>query len=64
MHEYSHIDKIISGGQTGVDIAGGWAAVKLGIDCTLTLPKGFKQRHEGGIDVMHTREEIMEQITE
>lgn len=62
-HLHYPISKIISGGQTGVDIAGGWAAVKLGIDCMLTLPKGFVQRHEEGIDVTHTREEIMAQIT-
>lgn len=63
VHQHHPISKIISGGQTGVDIAGGWAAVKLGIDCTLTLPKGYLQRHEDGKDVTHTREEIMEQIT-
>lgn len=56
------IDRIISGGQTGVDIAGGWAAVKLGIPCTLTLPKGFIQRHEDGKDVCHTQAEILAQI--
>jgi hypothetical protein len=60
--EHMVLGKIISGGQTGVDIAGGWAAVKLGIDCTLTLPEGFKQRHEDGIDVCHTREEILAQL--
>lgn len=62
VHKFWKIDKIISGGQTGVDIAGGWAGVKLGIDVELLLPKGFKQRHEDGIDVTHTREEIMEQL--
>lgn len=62
VHAHHPISKIISGGQTGVDIAGGWAAVKLGIPCTLTLPEGFKQRHEDGIDVCHTREEILAQL--
>lgn len=62
LHEHHHLGKIISGGQTGVDIAGGWAAAKLGIDCTLTLPKGFIQRREDGKDVTHTREEIMWQL--
>lgn len=62
VHEYFHIDRIISGGQTGVDIAGGWSAVKLGIPCKLTLPKGFLQRHEDGKDRTHTREEIAAQI--
>lgn len=63
VHKHCPLTKVISGGQTGVDIAGGWAAVKLGIDCTLTLPKSFLQRHEDGKDVAHTREEIMEQLT-
>lgn len=62
VHSATPITKIVSGGQTGVDIAGGWAGVKLGIDVELLLPKGFKQRHEDGIDVTHTREEIMEQL--
>jgi hypothetical protein len=62
VHEDILITKIVSGGQTGVDIAGGWAGVKLGIDVELLLPKGFKQRHEDGVDVLHTREEIMEQL--
>lgn len=62
VNEHHPISKIVSGGQTGVDIAGGWAGVKLGIDVELLLPKGFKQRHEDGVDVNHTREEIMEQI--
>ena len=63
VHKHHPISKIISGGQTGVDIAGGWAAVKLGIPCRLTLPKGFLQRHEDGKDVCHAREEILAQIT-
>lgn len=63
VYEFFHIDMIVSGGQTGVDIAGGWAAVKLGIPCTLTLPKGFLQRHEDGKDVCHTQAEILAQIT-
>jgi hypothetical protein len=62
VHKHYPISKIISGGQTGVDISGGWAAVKLGVDCTITLPKGFLQRHEDGKDVTHTREEILAQL--
>lgn len=62
VHQHKPIGKIVSGGQTGVDIAGGWAGVKLGIDVELLLPKGFKQHHEDGIDLCHTREEIMEQL--
>jgi hypothetical protein len=56
------LEKVISGGQTGADIAGGIAAHKLGIDTELTFPKGFRQRDEDGIDRDHTREEILAQI--
>lgn len=54
--------KIISGGQTGADIAGAWAGHKLGIPVCVTLPKGLIQRHEDGVDREHTYEEIMKQI--
>lgn len=57
------VAKIISGGQTGVDLAGGYAGWKLGIDTVLTLPKGFKQRHEDGVDRDHTYEDIWYQVT-
>lgn len=64
IHRYIGIDKIVSGGQTGVDLAGGVAGYRLGIDTTMLLPKGFKQRHEDGVDVDHTHDEIMKQILE
>lgn len=49
------ITSIRSGGQTGVDLAGGVAGHALGIDTTMLFPKGFKQRHENGIDIDHCR---------
>lgn len=51
VHTHWPIEKIVSGGQTGTDIAGAVVAVKLGIDCELTYPKGFKMRFEDGKDV-------------
>lgn len=57
-----HITQIVSGGQTGVDLAGGVAGVALGIPVVLTLPKGFRQRHEDGVDVDHTMEEVIMQV--
>lgn len=60
--EYFPIRAIRSGGQTGTDIAGGVAGVALGIPTTLLLPKGFKQRHEDGVDIEHTEDEIREQV--
>lgn len=62
VHKHFYLEEIRSGGQTGVDLAGGVAGVALGIPTTLLLPKGFKQRHEDGIDVCHTEEEIREQV--
>jgi hypothetical protein len=62
VHEFYPIKKIISGGQTGVDLAGGVAGVALGIDVEMTLPGGFRQRHEDGVDVNHTEAEIREQV--
>jgi hypothetical protein len=62
VHLYYPISKIISGGQTGVDIAGARAGHKLGIPVCVTLPKGLIQRHEDGVDREHTYEEIMKQI--
>lgn len=56
------IKKIVSGGQSGADLAGLVAAAKLGIDCTGTWPKGFKMRFEDGIDRNHTYDEIVEII--
>lgn len=50
VHRYYPIEQIISGGQTGMDIAGGVVAEILGIPCTMTYPNGFKIRDFNGID--------------
>lgn len=62
VHATRRIGKIISGGQTGVDIAGIVAARKLGIDFEATFPKGYRQRDENGKDSQHTFDEIVAQI--
>lgn len=59
---YRPFEMIVSGGQTGVDIAGGVAGLCMGVDVELTLPKGFKQRHEDKADRDHTEIEIIEQL--
>lgn len=64
VHTYIPIGKIVSGGQTGIDLAGGVAGAALGIDVVMTLPKGFVQRHEDMKDVQHTEAEIMQQVTD
>jgi len=56
------LKEIVSGGQTGADLAGVTAAVALGIDAEARLPKGFIQRSLDNQDRTHTREEIIQQI--
>lgn len=62
VHEHYPIGKIVSGGQTGVDIAAAMSAYKLGIDMEITFPKGYRQRNEEGEEVYSTLDEIIEQI--
>ena len=64
VHQYWKIDEVVSGGQTGVDIAGIIAATALGIKATATLPKGFIQRADDKVDRQHTREQIEERVLE
>lgn len=64
VHHSWPLEKIISGGQTGADIAGIIAAYRLGIPAEATLPGGYRQRDEDGEDRDHTREEIIAQVIE
>lgn len=62
LNENHRIEKVYTGGQTGVDLAGAVSAYLLGIDVVMTLPKGYKQRFEDGIDVYQTKEDIQIQL--
>lgn len=62
LKETTELQSVVSGGQTGIDIAAAVACHKLNFPCVITLPKGFTQRHEDGVDVSHTRQEIEESI--
>lgn len=53
------LKKLISGGQTGVDIATAVVSTQLNIDCQLLFPKNFIQRNKLGEDKEHTKEEIL-----
>lgn len=44
VHKHHPLEMVISGGQTGVDFAGGVAAEVLGIDGIMTFPKDYLQR--------------------
>lgn len=63
LHQHIEIRAIRSGGQTGVDIAGGYAAFHLGIDAIITLPCGFIQRGIDGIDRAMSQQQIFDQIS-
>jgi hypothetical protein len=62
VHEHWPIGEIVSGGQTGVDLAGGVAGYVLGIKTTMLLPKGFKQRFEDGVDIVQTEQDVRDQV--
>jgi hypothetical protein len=49
---------VVSGGQSGIDFAGGVAAIALGIDAVLMFPPGFLQRDIHGTDRAHTEAEL------
>lgn len=44
VHKHYPLEMVISGGQTGVDFAGGVAGELLGLNPVMTFPKGFLQR--------------------
>lgn len=62
VHQFWPIEKIYTGGQTGVDISGAVAGYLLGIPTEVTLPAGFLQRFEDHKDVIGTREKVFDQI--
>lgn len=56
------LERVISGGQTGTDVAGGVAAAVLGIDVVMTFPAGFVQRGVDGVDRVHSEQQIMADV--
>lgn len=59
VHQHLPFDRIVSGGQTGIDIAGGIAGDLLGLPVEMTYPKNLKWRFENGKDVNTTESEIL-----
>ena len=62
VHQHHKIEKIYTGGQTGVDMAGVITALKLDIPIEVTFPKGFIQRFENKIDIHQSKEQILSHI--
>lgn len=62
VNKYAPLTKIVTGGQTGSDIAGAIAAKALGIPVEVTMPQGFLQRGADGTDFRQSREDVLNQI--
>lgn len=62
VQQHYKIEHIVSGGQTGMDIAAGVVATVLGIPCTMTYPKGYKIRAFSGEDVEMPKEQLLADI--
>jgi hypothetical protein len=62
VHKFYPLERIYTGGQTGVDIAGAIAGYTLNIPTEVTLPFGYKQRFENGKDINQTEHDILTQI--
>lgn len=56
--QYPELTTIITGGQTGSDIAGAVAGVALGLAVDVHMPKGFRQRDVDGKDFTQTVVEV------
>lgn len=61
-NKINKIEKIYTGGQTGVDIAGAVAAFNLNIPADILMPKGFIQRDSKKIDWKRSKDDIIKQI--
>lgn len=59
VHKHHPLIQIISGGQTGVDFAGGIAGEALGLNPVMTFPKGFKQRTLKVYELVQTEADVM-----
>lgn len=62
VHKHHPLDLVISGGQTGVDFAGGIAAELLGLNPIMTFPKGFKQRTLTQYELIQTEGQVMLEV--
>jgi hypothetical protein len=61
-HAIRPIERIQSGGQTGIDWAAAVCSYKLGIPSLILFPQGFKQRGVDGIDKTQDPSQLITQI--
>lgn len=62
VHKHWPLQSIISGGQTGVDLAGGVVGEVLGIETVMTLPNGYLQRNAEGVDITQSVDDVIENV--
>lgn len=62
VHSHWPLGQVISGGQTGVDLAGGIAGHALGVPVRMTLPAGFLQRGLDHRDASRSEDEIRAEV--
>lgn len=62
VHKHYPLEMVISGGQTGVDFAGGVAAEVLGLNPVMTFPKDFLQRTLTVHDFTQTEANVMAEV--
>lgn len=64
VHNHLKFEKMVSGGQTGVDFAGAVVAQVLGIPFEMNMPKDYRQRNIDGVDFTNTKEEVLASLAE
>ena len=63
VYEFWPLTHLISGGQTGVDWAGGIAGELLGLDVKMTFPKHYMQRDEHHNDFTQSHEAVQQKVS-
>lgn len=62
IHSHYPLQKLVSGGQTGVDIAAAVVGPLINLPTEINFPKGYMQRNESGLDFMQSEEDVLSSI--
>ncbi|CAE6821110.1 hypothetical protein R70006_06201 [Paraburkholderia domus] len=62
VHEFRPFEYVRSGGQTGIDLAGGIAGIAMDVPTTMLFPAGLRQRHVDKVDRLMSEIEIVGQV--